>query len=155
MRLESTSISNAAPLPVEFSAKGGNRKPKFRIEDAPPSTKSLALLFYDLDKGNYVHWMVWNIPPDSKEIKGQEGTTSSGERGYYGPDLPPNSGVHRLVFHLYALSVDKINLQSSADKEQFMSAISGRIIEEYKLLVRFGRPKEKKNKKKQENVNWF
>ncbi len=157
MRLESTSISNGSTLPVEFTAKGGNRKPTLRIEDVPPSAKSLALLFYDLDKaGSWIHWMVWNIPPDSREVKGQEGTTSSGERGYYGPDLPADAGVHRFVFHLYALSVESINLQPNADRQQFESAISGRVVEEYKLMVRYGRPKPpvKRNEKKK-NSNWF
>ncbi|MFP4657026.1 MAG: YbhB/YbcL family Raf kinase inhibitor-like protein [Candidatus Woesearchaeota archaeon] len=156
MRLESNSISNGATLPPENTAKGGNEKPRLRIEDVPPSAKSLALIFYDIDKGDVgVHWMVWNIPPDSREVRGTEGTTSSGEHGYYGPDLSVNAGVHRLVFHLFALSVEDLKLQPNVDKSQFMSAISGRVVEEYKLMVRFGRPKPPVQKEKKANTNWF
>lgn len=156
MRLESTSISAGATLPVEYTVRGGNKRPRLRIEDVPHSAKSLALLFYDLDKGGgtWIHWMVWNIPPDSKEIKGTEGTTSSGEKGYSGPNLPADSGIHRFVFHVYALNKDKLNLQPTADLGQFHSAISGRVVEEAKMMVRYGMPK-KVERKKQENTNWF
>ncbi len=155
MRISSNSFGEGSTLPVEYSEKGGNTRPKMRIEDVPPAAKSVALLFYDLDKGGgtWTHWVMWNIPPDSKEAKGTEGTTSSGAKGYSGPDPGIDGGVHRYVFHLFALN-RTLNLQPSAGKSELESAMSGHIVEEYKLMVRFGRPKPIK-RKKEKNVNWI
>lgn len=155
MRIASTAFGEGSSLPSEYSAKGGNTKPKIRIEDVPPAAKSLALIFYDLDKGGgaWTHWIIWNIPVDSNEIKGQEGTTSSGNKGYNGPDPALDSGVHRYVFHLFALNRE-LSLQTSAGRSELESAMSGHILEESKLMVRYGRPKEPLNLKKKKKTNW-
>ncbi len=152
MRLATNAFSDGGVLPAEYTKQGGNERPHLRIEDVPPATKSLALVFYDLDKAGWTHWTVWNIPPDAREVKGTEGTASSGEKGYSGPDPGINSGKHRYVFHLYALNRE-ISLQPSAGKEELESAVSGHVIEEYKLLVRYGRPKP--IQRKQKKVNWI
>ena len=153
MRIASNAFGEGSSLPPEYSAKGGNTKPKMRIEDVSPATKSLALVFYDLDKGGgaWTHWVVWNIPPDSREVKGEEGTTSSGNKSYSGPDLPPDSGIHRFVFHAFALNRE-LKLQSSAGRSELESAMSGHIIEEYKLMVRYGRPKPPKKRNEKNKI---
>ena len=156
MRIASNAFGEGSSLPPEYSAKGGNTKPKMRIEDVSPATKSLALVFYDLDKGGgaWTHWVVWNIPPDSREVKGEEGTTSSGNKGYNGPDPGMDTGVHRYVFQIYALN-RVLKLQSSAGRSELESAMSGHILEEYKLMVRYGRPEPpKKRNEKKKKVNW-
>lgn len=101
-------------MPKRYTADGENISPIFNIEDIPGDTVSLMLLCHDPDatRGfSWVHWVVLKIPPQTKEISGDnlpfsavEGTTSFGSTGYGGPSPSPRSGKHRYVFTIYALS---------------------------------------------------
>ena len=63
----------------------------------------------DPDGGNWVHWLLLDIPADATSLPeaingpavGIPGRNSFGENGYGGP-CPP-SGTHRYIFTLYAL----------------------------------------------------
>ncbi|MFW6230783.1 MAG: YbhB/YbcL family Raf kinase inhibitor-like protein [Nanoarchaeota archaeon] len=152
MRLHSPDFGDGGVFPTECSQRGGNEKPKLSIQDPPPAAKTFALTFVDLDKGgNWCHWVVWNIPATSTEIKGEEGTNSTGNKGYSGPNPELDSGVHRYVFTLYALKRE-LNLQPSATKQALEREASAFVVDKATLRTRFGRPKEKKKEKKK--VNW-
>jgi len=65
----------------------------------------------DSPSGNWIHWMVWNINPQTEAVSENsvpegaiEGINSFGKSGYGGPC--PHSGSHRYRFKLYALSND-------------------------------------------------
>lgn len=109
MKIHSDSFAPGGPIPAEFAmgAKdgfGGNRNPELHWEGAPAGTKSYALLCIDTDaptdaslagkagveipvdqpRGDFVHWVVIDIPPTMTEIKA--GSTSDGvTRGGKGP----------------------------------------------------------------------
>jgi Raf kinase inhibitor-like YbhB/YbcL family protein len=154
MRVHTSAFGSGSVLPAEYSQRGGNTKPKFSVEDVPPAAKSLALVFYDLDKGggSWCHWVKWNIPPNVRELTGgTEGTNSTGNKGYSGPAPDLDSGIHRYVFKFYALN-KVLKLSPSAGKPEFDGAVSGHAIEEIEMRVRFGRPKPMKREK--HKVNW-
>ena len=88
--------------------------------------------------GTWVHWLLWNMDPKTREIAENsiprgavEGTTSFRKTGYGGP-CPP-SGTHRYFFKLYALDTI-LDLPPSADKATLETAMEGHITGEAELI---------------------
>ncbi|MDD3629078.1 MAG: YbhB/YbcL family Raf kinase inhibitor-like protein [Candidatus Humimicrobiaceae bacterium] len=110
MKIESPAFKNNEFIPSKYTCDGENINPPLIISDVPEDAKSLVLIVDDPDApgGTWVHWTIWNISPDTKEIKEDscppgavEGMTDSGRPGYSGP-CPPY-GTHRYFFKLFAL----------------------------------------------------
>lgn len=88
---------------------GENYSPPLAWSGAPQGAKSFLLTMIDPDGGNWVHWLLVNVPADTNSLEetangpeiGIPGRNSFGGNGYGGP-CPP-SGTHRYVFTLYAL----------------------------------------------------
>ena len=79
----------------------------------------------------WVHWVVWNINPDTKRFNDAlEGMTDFGEVGYGGP-APPDKR-HTYVFKLYALDT-KLDLSNESTKADLEKAMEGHIIEQATL----------------------
>ena len=110
----------------------------------PKNAKSLALVMDDPDApmGIFVHWVVWDIPPNTKEIRkgtepdGMQGKTGFGRVGYGGP-CPP-SGTHRYFFKLYALDI-KLDLPNGSSKKDLEKAMQGHTIEQAELIGNYQR----------------
>lgn len=107
MKIHSDSFAQGQPIPTEFAfgAKdglGGNRNPQLSWEGAPEGTKSYALFCIDTDaptdaslagkagveipvdqpRGDFMHWVVIDIPPDMTEIaagNASDGVTKGGK----------------------------------------------------------------------------
>lgn len=110
MKLESKNFADNGNIPSEFTCDGRNISPHIYWEDIPRDTESLALTVMDPDAyGNWIHWFVYNISKEEKEIKqgslpqgAKEVENDFGKKSYGGP-CPP-SGTHRYVFTIYALN---------------------------------------------------
>ncbi len=139
INLTSTAFVHGTGIPSEFTCDGSDIVPPLTITNVPKNTESLALIMDDPDApvGTFVHWVVWNIPPDTKEIKkgkepnGVQGITDFRKLGYGGP-CPP-SGTHRYFFKLYAIDT-KIDLPQGFKKKDLEKAIEGHIIEKTELM---------------------
>jgi Raf kinase inhibitor-like YbhB/YbcL family protein len=139
MRLTSPAFNHNDEMPSEYTCDGSNINPELRIANIPQNTKSLALIMDDPDApmGTWVHWVVWNIPAETKAIskanepEGIQGTTSFQDKGYGGP-CPP-TGTHRYFFKLYALD-STLSLQEGSDKASLERAMDGHIIEKAELV---------------------
>ncbi|HEY4732489.1 MAG TPA: YbhB/YbcL family Raf kinase inhibitor-like protein [Gammaproteobacteria bacterium] len=131
-------------IPVQYTCKGADTSPELRIDGIPANTKSLALIMDDPDApvGTFVHWLIWNIPPDTKTLdKGQrppgiQGLTDFGKRGYGGP-CPP-SGIHRYYFKLYALDTT-LDIPNHSNKSDLVHAMQDHIIGKAELIGLFKR----------------
>jgi len=68
--IKSPVFKNEEYLPVKYSAFVEGINPPLNFENVPANTKSLTLLVEDLDApgGILDHWLVFNIPPTTKEI---------------------------------------------------------------------------------------
>lgn len=140
MKLTSSVFENNQYIPSKYTCDGININPHLLIFDAPENTKSLVLIVDDPDamNGDWVHWTIFNIPSDVREIKENsvpdgsiEGKTDFKNPGYGGPC--PSVGIHRYQFKLYAL--DKmLNFDSSVEKKELEKAMEGHILAE-SLLV--------------------
>jgi Raf kinase inhibitor-like YbhB/YbcL family protein len=106
MQLRSDSFEHRGAIAPEFALGaqdgfGGNRNPHLAWSDAPPGTESFALLCIDTDaptdgalvadaatpipvehpRGDFVHWVVANIPSDVREIAAGSCSDGVTERG--------------------------------------------------------------------------
>jgi len=114
MELSSNDFQNNQDMPSELTCDGKDVSPHLAWGPAPEGTKSFAISCIDPDApmGDFVHWMVCNIPANVNELqKGQDSpgteiTNDFGKPSYGGP-CPP-SGKHRYVFTVYALNVEKL-----------------------------------------------
>lgn len=145
LTITSSAFQNEQMIPEKYTCDGENIPPPLQIEGVPVETKSLVLIVDDPDApvGTWVHWLVWNINPATKEIPENsvpagsvEGTTSFGNPGYGGP-CPP-SGTHRYFFKCYALD-RTLDLSISATNEEVAKAMQGHIIDQGELMGVYSR----------------
>jgi len=143
-RLVSPAFDDGDLMPLRFTCKGSNISPPLTLLGVTLETASLALIMHDPDapNGDYVHWLVWNIPPKIDEfLEGEApdsavlGTNSFGDVQYDGP-CPP-SGTHRYIFELYALDA-MLDLPVGASEEDLRSEIAEHLLDEASLTGRFG-----------------
>lgn len=138
MRLTSPAFENEGNIPAEHTCDGANAAPPLVIGEVPVGTKSLALIADDPDApmGTWVHWVVWNIKPDSTIVAGKEGMNDFKKNGYGGP-CPP-SGTHRYFFKLYALDIT-LALSDTSTKTDLERVMKGHIIEQVNLVGKYSR----------------
>jgi Raf kinase inhibitor-like YbhB/YbcL family protein len=139
LKISSPVFDNNGQIPIRYGCGGENVNPLLEIENVPSKTKSLALIFDDQDapKGSYVHWILWNIHPGTKEIK--ENSVPDGavqglndfKKNKYGGPCPPKR-PHRYVFKLYALDV-RLQLSSKSTKAHLEKAMKGHIVAQAQL----------------------
>ncbi len=141
MKLESPDLGEF--VPARFTCDGEDINPELRWSEVPEGTKSFALMVWDPDApmGTFIHWMVYNIPADKREIKqgeipGKQVINDFGKENYGGP-CPP-SGTHRYFFTLYALDVE--DLGDIKDKHEFMSKVEEHTIAKAEIMSKYSRP---------------
>jgi hypothetical protein len=136
LQLTSSAFSSGDEIPRQFGYKNGNEAPPLTISGVPEGTKSLALIMDDPDAMGavgkvWVHWIVWNINPDTKRFDDAlEGMTDFGEQGYGGP-APPDKR-HTYVFKLYALD-NTLEIPNKSSKADVEKAMESHIIEQTQL----------------------
>lgn len=135
-----TVFEHNGKIPSEYTCDGQDLAPVLNISGVSAEAKSLVLIVDDPDApmGTWVHWLVYNIPPNTPAIDSKnlpvgvkEGRTDFQRNGWGGP-CPP-SGTHRYFFKLYALDSD-LSLPESLTKKQLEAAMNGHIIEKTELI---------------------
>ena len=112
-----------------FGCTGQNVSPALSWSGAPKGTKSFAVSVYDPDAptgSGFWHWWVANIPGDASSLAKGAGSGTGlpagaiqvrndyGPAGYGGPCPPPGKPPHRYQFTVYALDVDKVDVDANA-----------------------------------------
>ncbi|HEU4744737.1 MAG TPA: YbhB/YbcL family Raf kinase inhibitor-like protein [Anaerolineales bacterium] len=152
LELTSDAFMNGQSIPAKYACTGRNISPALAWTEPPSGTQSFALIVDDPDApmGTWVHWVLFNIPADSRSLQedlpitGKNidpnaiyvGKNSSGNIGYDGP-CPP-SGSHRYFFKLYALDT-LISLLPGATKEQVLREMEGHILAQGELMGTFSK----------------
>ncbi|KKR70623.1 MAG: YbhB and YbcL [Candidatus Nomurabacteria bacterium GW2011_GWB1_40_7] len=144
MRLESPEFENGGNIPSRFTCDGEGTNPELIFSDISKEAKSLVLLMDDPDApmGIWDHWIVFNMPPDTKGISENSipnGVVGKNTRGdnKYGPPCPPDR-EHRYFFKLYALNT-KLGLDENATKQDVLNAMQEHILTEAELMGRYNR----------------
>jgi len=149
-QITSPAFTNQGLMPVNTSCKGDNKSPKLEWKNSPKGTQSFALTCIDPDApgGNFIHWIIYNIPSqnhalnagidktDTLQDGSKQGLNSFRRVGYDGP-CPPPGKPHRYIFTLYALD-SKLDLPARKNLADLENAIHGHILKQTQLIGLFG-----------------
>jgi Raf kinase inhibitor-like YbhB/YbcL family protein len=152
MNLESAAFQQGQPIPQKYTCEGPDVSPPLRWSDVPPGTKSFALIVDDPDApvGDWVHWVIYNLPGETRELSegvaktdsaagGIQGRNDFKKIGYGGP-CPPPGNPHRYFFRLSALDT-QLNLKAGATKQEVEAAIEHHILGRAELMGTYQRRK--------------
>jgi len=143
MQIQSNAFEQNQPIPREYTCDGENISPPLTFVDVPRETKSLAVVVDDPEAvvGTFDHWIVWNLPPDTKELSEGanveiQGRNDYGVLQYKGP-CPP-SGTHHYRFKAYALDT-LLDLPEGSNKKELENAMQGHTLADDELNGTYNR----------------
>ena len=149
MELRSSAFVHQGEIPLQYTCDGEDLSPPLAWSAIPAGTKSIAFIVDDPDapdpkapKRVYVHWVLYNIPPDASGFAEaiaaarlpagtREGLNDWGRTGYGGP-CPP-IGRHRYFHKLYALDTVLPDLKHPT-KAQLLAAMEGHVLAHAELI---------------------
>ncbi|MFB3919002.1 MAG: YbhB/YbcL family Raf kinase inhibitor-like protein [Candidatus Velamenicoccus archaeovorus] len=151
LELKSPAFSNGSKIPPQYTCEGRDVSPHLQWSSVPDGTKSFALISDDPDAPSkiWVHWVIYNIPAEARELPQGfphdaslpdgicQGINDSGETGYGGP-CPPPGKPHRYYFKLYALD-RALEIKGAATKEKLLEAMKGHVLGETVLMGTYER----------------
>ena len=140
LRLTSSAFEDGEMIPSVYTCDGEDISPPLRWDGVPEGTRTLALIMDDPDAPlrTWVHWVVYNIPPDLDALPEaglsepgpaqdvRQGENSLSRTGYGGP-CPP-SGKHHYIFTLYALDTSLDLEPTETDKQDLLDAMQGHVL---------------------------
>jgi len=150
LRLESAAFGNGRPIPAKHTADGRDVSPPLSWSGAPAATRTFALVCEDPDapRGNWVHWVVYDLPVSAAGLPeavaparnlpagGAQGKNDFGRLGWGGP--APPSGTHRYFFRLYACD-GPLGLPPGASAAELRHAMEGRVVATAELMGTYSR----------------
>ncbi len=150
IQVTSTAFEEGGMIPKQHTCDGKDISPPLAWTSIPEGTKSLALICDDPDApvGTWVHWVLFNLPADVKELPenvppkktldndAKQGKNDFRKIGYGGP-CPPG-GTHRYYFKLYALDT-VLDAKADMTKKELLKAMEGHILAEGQLMGRYKR----------------
>ena len=134
MTLTSPAFKQNGQIPSKYTCEGDDISPPLAWEGVPEGTKSLVLIVDDPDAPDpkapqrvWVHWVVYNIPADTKgvpENAGKAGLPKGVTLGLndftktaYGGPCPP-IGRHRYFHKLYESTITRIFCPRTASQSR-------------------------------------
>jgi Raf kinase inhibitor-like YbhB/YbcL family protein len=148
MTLTSPAFKPNGTIPSKYTCEGDDVSPPLAWHGVPQGAKSLALIIDDPDAPDpkapqrvWVHWVVYNIPPDAKSLPEDAaskelpqgtaiGLNDYKKAGYGGPC--PQIGRHRYFHKLYALD-GTLDLKD-ATKAELERAMKGHVLANAELI---------------------
>ncbi len=140
LTISSPAFGHEGNIPAKYTCDGMDVNPALTIFNVPGGAKSLALIVDDPDApaGTWVHWVVWNITPNTTEIREDsvpkgaiQGINDFRKHSYGGP-CPP-SGTHRYFFKLFALDA-LLNIRPDSRKHELEEAMKGHILSQAEII---------------------
>ena len=147
IQLKSPAFKEGEPIPPRYSCEDVDISPPLNWDESPvkiPNDGSLAIILDDPDApgGPWVHWVIFNLPPQTDSLPEMimqreelengalQGTNSWGTIGYRGPC--PSRGTHRYFFKIYALDT-KLDLPAGITKQELLKVMEGHLVDEGQL----------------------
>lgn len=147
LSLTSSSFDHEGEIPSQYTCEGKDMSPELAWSGLPAGTQSLALIVDDPDapdpkapKMTWVHWVLYDIPPSTKELPenvkvlpdGTRHGTNDWKRTGWGGPCPP-IGRHRYFHKLYALDTVLPDL-GNPTKAKLEQAMEGHILAKAELI---------------------
>jgi len=146
LEIKSSAFSDGENIPAKYTCSSTDVSPQLEWSDVPKGTKSFVLICDDPDapSGDWVHWVIYNIPADQTSLEENvsklsrladdifQGKNDFGNAGYGGP-CPPPGRPHRYFFKIYALDT-VLSLKERIEKKDLLEAMEGHILAEAKIM---------------------
>jgi Raf kinase inhibitor-like YbhB/YbcL family protein len=151
MQVTSPAFAPLARIPRQYTGEGDDVSPPLAWRNAPPGTKTFALVCHDPDAPlvtttayGFTHWVLYNIPGAVTQLREAEksftsGHNSFGKPGYGGPMPPELHGVHHYYFWLLALRADN-ELPAGLSMQELFAAIEPHVLGMNRLIGTYSRP---------------
>jgi hypothetical protein len=150
MEITSSAFKPGESIPSKYTCDSVDISPQLIWSRVPAVTKSFALICDDPDapSGTYVHWVLYNLPSDLRELRedvpktdilengARQGKNDNGEIGYGGP-CPPG-GTHRYYFKIFALDI-VLEEKQGMTKRELLKLMETHVLEEGQLMGRYKR----------------
>ncbi len=147
--LSSTAFEYGVRIPKNHTCEGDDVSPLLRWDGEPKETASFALIMEDPDApdGTFTHWVVYNLPPDCRELEkiipiskkldngAVQAKNDFGKIGYRGP-CPPKGEEHRYYFRIFALK-KKLPFESIQNGTDFYQAINGLVLDRAEYMGKY------------------
>jgi Raf kinase inhibitor-like YbhB/YbcL family protein len=148
LTLTSSAFKPGDKIPSQYTCEGNDISPPLAFTGVPEGAKSLALIVDDPDapdpkapKRVWAHWLVYNLPPDTKGLAehadrtglptgASTGVNDRKKAAYHGP-CPP-IGRHRYFHKLYAL--DTTLPAKPYTKAELEAAMKGHVVAQAELI---------------------
>lgn len=138
-------FNNHESIPIRYTGDGEDINPSIDFLGVPENVKSFVLIVDDPDapRGDWVHWIVFNIPANVRRIEENSvpdgailGMNDSMRLKYHGP--APPYGIHRYFFKVFSLDC-MLNLPEGSKKQDILRAMEGHIIDKAELIGTYKR----------------
>jgi Raf kinase inhibitor-like YbhB/YbcL family protein len=142
MKLTSPLFRHGEHIPQMFTCLDKNVNPPLQFGEVSQNTKSLVLIFEDVDATPkpWTHWLLFDIPSSVTEIieatipdGATEGLANNHSFGYEGPCPKYFKGTHHYWFRLYALDT-KLNLPAQTEREEVEEKMKEHVVAKAELL---------------------
>jgi Raf kinase inhibitor-like YbhB/YbcL family protein len=151
IQIASSAFTEGQTIPKKHTCEGADVSPPLEWTGVPGGAKSLALICDDPDApmGTWVHWVLFNLPPDATALDenvpkktnlengARQGTSDFRRPGYGGP-CPPPGKPHRYFFKIYALDT-MLDLKAGAPKRDLEKAMQGHVLAQGQLMGTYKR----------------
>lgn len=140
MRVFSPAFEEGEIIPAHWCAPASDTLPRLEIEDVPARAASLVAILEDPESplGTVTHWLVWNIPPETRYLDPQAlpagacaGLDTFGQSGEMGP---PPTGCRHYRWEILALDV-MLDLPAGASRVQLDRSLRGHVLERARLTA--------------------
>lgn len=141
LTVSSDAFENSGTIPIQYTGRGKDISPNFKLSTISENGKSMAIIMDDLDVpviGILNHWVIWNIPiqeiipediPHGAAVESLGNAVQGkgwGKHMYRGPKPP--FGSHRYQFRVYVLDC-KLDLSSDVGKKELLDEMNGHVIQ--------------------------
>jgi Raf kinase inhibitor-like YbhB/YbcL family protein len=149
LAITSPVFSSLGFIPPRFTRDGANISPPIEWHDAPPATRSFALIVEDPDapRSIFRHWAVYDIPASSTSLKEGDGSREPvtlrmgrndfGNSRYDGPQPPAGHGPHHYYFRLLALDISQLDVPAKSPATDILAAAKPRCLAEAEIIGLF------------------
>lgn len=139
-----------------FGCNGQNISPQLNWQNAPEGTKSFAVTVYDPDAptgSGWWHWLIFNVPASTNQLVSNAGNisaglapkgsvqsiTSFGQPGFGGACPPQGDKAHAYIFTVYALGIEKIELEPNAPPAMVGYYLNANTIQKASIIAYYKR----------------
>jgi Raf kinase inhibitor-like YbhB/YbcL family protein len=137
LSLSSLAFQDGGSIPTRYTCDKQDVSPPLAWGEPTAGARCLVLIMDDPDApgGVFTHWLLFNLPADSRELPeavpaqnelpngALQGKNDIGKIGYGGP-CPPSGVTHHYRFTIYALD-QPLDLEAGVSRQQVIDAMRG------------------------------